>query len=212
MSNSNNTSPSNSDFEYVPILEGSIDSTQIKTNVNTKSRNNKGWCCCSFITIIGICLFLLIPRTSHFAMYNISYNITGKIVGRFKAKNNNYYTQVWKKTDVKLFWIPYNGQTVGPLCYSSTCDSNYYVDGMCAIRLGDFKSNDEFSTKPKSGKKIDIKLTNATIEESACALWMLLNPYNNLPQRLITYGEVQIKNTFTSYYNYKIPTEYYYLN
>ena len=187
--------------EYVAISDSS-DSTETHSNeISHNRRTYKGMTCCLVTVLIGLTLYLLIPRSSHFVLYHITYTQQGSVTGHFEVKNIN------------LYWIPYNGQTVGPICYNNnTCDSNIYIDGMCAIKLGKFSSNKKISTAPKQNKKIEIKMLNNTPEQLACTMWMLGNPFENLAQRLMSTGNVKTKSIFTKFNTYRLPHEYYYLS
>ena len=61
----------------------------------------------------------------------------------------------------------------------------------------------------QSSKHKQIDLLAVTDDEIACTSWMILNPYENLKQRLATTGTINVKNMIN---NKKkgVHTQYYY--
>ena len=177
----------------------------------SKKKNN----CCLYILIVSFlsCLifWILFPRVPHASFkYLTIYNTT--LFADFKFKNSNNYNVNWKDINMDLYWIPYQGQSVGPICYGDNdtpCETKIYVDNMCAIKLGEFKKIDKFNTKAHSRVSKSLKLTYLTNQQLACTYWMILNPYQNKPQFLMTKGSVQSSNMLQDYHKIEIPKEYY---
>ena len=58
----------------------------------------------------------------------------------------------------------------------------------------------------------ELNVVNSTSHEFACIDWMLLNPYENFTQRLLTSGHVHVKSDINDFGNVNIKKEYYYIN
>ena len=80
------------------------------------------------------------------------------------------------------------------------------------IKIGEFKSNSKFNIDSKSSQIKELSLINSTSQEAACIAWMLINPYENLPQRLITSGHVHVKSDINDIGDININEQYYYIN
>ena len=205
------------------LLPPPIDTTNTSEQFNSDTNNQflitnrkkqkQGCCCCTTLLIGFLLCFFLIPRPAHIFLQNIIISSSGDIFGNFQFKNNNFYNIKWYKPDISLYWIPYNGQQVGQICYDniSQCDSKLYYDNMCAIKLGEFKSNINFNTKALSQKNKQIELINSTSQQIACTSWMILNPYQNKEQRLISNGHIYINSDIFMKKKIKVPDEYYYI-
>jgi len=191
-------------YEELPTNEQPAYSYYVIPTDNKKKKQCGGGCCCLMLVTFFLCFFL-IPRTPTVQLEEIL--LSTQSVGKFKFKNNNYYDIKWKHPDISLYWIPYNGQTVGQVCYGEDdpCDS----EG-CIIKLGEFKLGDSFSTKAKSTKNVEMPVLSTTNQELACTSWMVLNPYEGRPQRLMTSGEVKAKSSINNFGNVKVSKSYYY--
>ena len=73
-------------------------------------------------------------------------------------------------------------------------------------------SNFYSSFDAKSSKIKVLNLVNSTSQELACIAWMLLNPYENFAQRILTSGYVHVKSDINDFGNVNIKEEYYYIN
>lgn len=172
-----------------------------------------GMCCC--LLVISFCLcFFLIPRHPTVVLNKLIISENGTGYGIFKFTNNNYYDITWKDPDISLYWLPYKGQSVGNICYNQGdyCDSSVYVNSICAIKLGEFELKDHFNTKGKTKVQKDIPMMESTPQELACTTWMLMNPYQGMSQRMITYGHIIANSNLHNYGKINIPKTYYYLN
>lgn len=208
--------------EYTPMTEVE-DNEQTETPtayayyiIPTQPKKRKqcgGMCCCLMFLTFFLCFFL-IPRKPNVILdkLKIGDNETG--YGTFVFYNNNYFDLSWRKSDISVYWLPYNGQTVGNVCYNQNniCDSSVYVDSICAIKLGEFEQEKNFKTKSRSKKHKDIPLMKSTAQEIACTSWMLLNPYQGMSQRLMTTGHVLAESSLHNFGKINIPKEYYYLS
>ena len=103
---------------------------------------------------------------------------------------------------------------VGSVCYNQehVCDSSIYVNSICAIKLGEFKDKNNFNIDSRTTKNKDISMIKSTAQEIACTSWMLLNPYQEMRQRLMTTGYVLVQSSVHDFGEIKIPQEYYYLS
>ena len=98
---------------------------------------------------------------------------------------------------------------VGENCYANNSPCNKYIENQCAIRLGEFKNTEHYYAESRSSHNTEIDLLSSTNEEIACTTWMILNPYQNLKQRLATTGTIKLKNMMNNKKE-KINTQYYY--
>lgn len=203
------------DVHYIPITK----SEPVETIVLVESKNKKNKkriCrCLSFLTIIlGITsLLLFIPKKPKVLLDYISFD-NNNVLGQFSFKNMNYYKVEWNNPNINLYWLPYTGQTVGEVCYGnddSPCESNQYYRNICAIKLGEFNSDIKFKTKARTTNQKNIEMLSSSQQEIACASWMILNPYNNKPQKLVTSGHVNAKAANTNFGKIDIEKQYYYL-
>jgi hypothetical protein len=169
-------------------------------------------CICCLFWLFGflLCLFL-IPYRPTAQIHDIQCFNNGECVGNFKFTNNNFYKTEWRNPKLSLYWIPYNGQTVGQNCYNNGnyCNTNFYKT--CAIKIGDFESTTKFTIDGKYSKIKELYLVNSTSQELACTSWMLLNSYEDLAQRLLSSGHVNVKTVLNDFGNVYIKEEYYYL-
>lgn len=202
--------------EYIR-LDSSESNLQKKTTTkNTFYRDKKVSTCggCLVLSLIGFLLcFFLIPRYPTVYLKHIEIN-NNTLYGNFNFKNNNYYQVECKNPDISLYWLPYNGEDVGKICYGNDdvpCESDYYFDNVCAIKIGIFTSDLSFNTKAQSSKNINIVMLISNQQELACSSWMLFNSYQYQPQRLITIGHVNANSPITDYGKIKVRESYYYL-
>ena len=54
-------------------------------------------------------------------------------------------------------------------------------------------------------------MLSSSQQELACASWMMFNPYNNQPQKLVTSGHINAKAANTNFGKIGIENQYYYL-
>lgn len=169
--------------------------------------------CLLFFLISFLLCFFLIPRYPSIYLQYIEIN-NNTLYGKFEIKNNNYYQIKWSNPDIILYWLPYNGQEIGQICYGDDdgpCESNYYFDNICAIQIGKFQSDLVFNTKARSKKNINIEMLSSDQQQLACTSLMLFNSYQYQSQRLITVGDINAVSDITNYGNIKIKKSYYYL-
>ena len=200
------------------IKEQLISKNKDKNN-NDISYNNKKqkWICIFFLilfSISSILCFFLIPRIPNVILKNI--NIENKKNNNYEKNNNKTnYSIEWNDLEVSLYWIPYKGQNIGDLCYNNGDLCNYNIVGkgkyICAIKLGIFEEKEEFKTFKKSIIQKKIYLKPLSNQEEACCLWMILNPYQNKPQQLISKGRLNYKDIYSENNKIHIQTNYYYL-
>lgn len=206
----NLTQPQEESIGYSPLEQS--DESEVKI---TKSKNKK---ICG--TIIGILLILsilltifLTPRQPSVILENGDCDIqdTFSCGGIFNFKNNNYYQVNFKNPNINLYWVPYDGQSVGEVCYNNgeLCDPK--VNNFCAIKIGEFSSNYNFDVKKRSSEEKRLELLNSTSQEYACISWMLINGYSNYSPRLLTSGHVYAKSKLKDFGKIKIKDEYYYI-
>lgn len=189
--------------DYKPLID----------NNNNKNKNNlkKYVFICFFLSFLFgfIISFLLISRnpSGKLLFFNCDNNTCQ---GTFKFKNNNYYQVTFKNPEISVYWLPYNGQEIGPVCYNDGNVCEQKIKNICAIRLGKFISNYNFKIDLLSSKNKDLGLLNSTSQEFACTTWMLLNS-NNEP-KIMTSGNVLEKSKIFNYFRkVKINNEYYYI-
>ena len=182
--------------------------------IPTKPRQKKQCVgvCCLFSMVTILLWFILFPRQPNAALNELDINSNGYCTGNFKFTNNNFYKTNWKNPKISLYWVPYNGQIVGQVCYNdgNYCDEQIYQK--CAIKIGYFQSDYQFKIDAKSSKIKELNLVNSTSQELACIAWMLLNPYENFAQRILTSGYVHVKSDINDFGNVNIKEEYYYIN
>jgi len=181
-----------------------------------ESRRKKqcGSCCCCLALFTFIIFLIFIPKTPDIYLNKLYYNAGGIDQADFIFKNKNFYNMEWKNPDISLYWIPYDGQSVGSVCYGENgkpCESEFYHYNICAIKIGEFESNLRFKTNSRSTTNKNIDMLSSSQQEAACAAWMVLNPYRNKKQRLITSGSVHAKGGLTHFKKIKVSDEYYYL-
>ena len=203
------------DVHYIPIAKTEPIAESIVLNEPKNDRKKKICIYLSFLfTILGVTsLFLFIPKNPKVSLDYISID-NNSVLGKFSFKNMNYYKVEWNNPDINLYWLPYNGQTVGSVCYGnddSPCESNKYYKNICAIKLGEFNSDTKFKTKARTTNHKNIEMLSSTQQEIACASWMILNPYNNQPQELVTSGHVNAKAENANFGKIDIENQYYYL-
>tara|TARA_B110000495_G_C22754658_1_gene442024 strand:+ start:39 stop:635 length:597 start_codon:yes stop_codon:yes gene_type:complete len=180
------------------------------SDYNITTRKKKIRSCLGFGVLLTFLLcFFLIPRNPVIHLKKIYFDGNGNGYGNFKLTNKNFYKEKWSNPDISLYWVPYDGQVVGEKCYSINNPCNKYINNKCAIKLGEFKNTEHYNTKMQSSKHKQIDLLAVTNDEIACTSWMILNPYENLKQRLATTGTINVKNMIN---NKKkgVHTQYYY--
>ena len=183
--------------------------------IPTQPRRRKqcGSCCC--LSLFAFVLFLIfLPKTPRVYLNTLYYSAEGINQAEFVFKNKNFYHMEWENPDISLYWIPYDGQSVGSVCYGvddSPCESNFYHHNICAIKLGEFQSDLRFKTNARSITNKNIDMLSSSQQEAACAAWMILNPYANQPQRMITTGSINAKGDLIDFQQIKVSDEYYYL-
>ena len=210
--------------EYTPM--SSIDNNEQTITVDepaysyyiipTHSKKKKqcgGMCCCLLMLIFFLCFFF-IPRKPTVVLDKLMIAENGTSYGSFRFHNNNYFDIWWKNPDISLYWLPYNGQEVGSICYNQdhVCDSSIYVDSMCAIKLGEFEKKNTFRSESRSIKQKNIPMVDSTLQEIACTSWMILNPYQGRSQRLLTMGHVHSESEIHNFGKISIPKTFYYLS
>jgi hypothetical protein len=197
-----------SDTDYKTLITVHVDEDED----NHIKKSNKIYAGCG-IGILFICLlcFFLIPRNPRINLKKIYLDINGSGYGDFELINKNFYKETWRNPDISLYWVPYDGQVVGEKCYSNNNPCNKYINNRCAIKLGEFKNSDHYNTKMLSSKHKQIELSSVTDNEIACTSWMLLNPYENLKQMLVTTGNIKVKNMMNNNKK-RISSQYYYFD
>ncbi len=184
----------------------------IPTQRRKRNMCSGGFCCLFLLTFIMLSIYL--PKPPGAYLNRLYYNTQGINYGEFVFKNRNYYNMEWDNPDISLYWIPYNGQTVGSICYGeddSPCESNFFYNNICAIKIGEFKSDLHFNTDSRSETNKNLDMISTSQQQAACAAWMILNPYENRPQQLITRGSITAKTHMTNSEKIKVTDEYYYL-
>ena len=198
-------------IKYKPLEQSDESNVEIK-----RSRNKK--VCGTIIGILMVLSILLIifltPRQPSVILENGYCDVQNTFTfgGNFNFKNNNYYQVNFKNPNINLYWVPYDGQSVGKVCYNNgeLCDSE--DSSFCAIKIGEFSSNYNFDVKKRSSKEKKLELLNSTSQEYACISWMLINGYSNYYPRLLTSGHVYAKSKLKDFGKIKINEQYYYIN
>ena len=183
-----------------------------KTNHSSNRYPHRKKCnyCLTFSFISIILLFFLYPRKPSIYLEEIKFS-DSFTSGKFKLKNHNFYNIKWTDPNFSLYWIPYEGQVVGKMCYNNnTCSSSNLYNNVCAIKLGQFKANDVYKTNAKKSKDIELPITSSS-QEIACSAWMILNPYKNLEQFLSIKGNIKAKSKINNFGKLSIPKTYYYI-
>jgi len=217
------SSHSDSEVTYVSMHGGNASNGNGSAKVQRtyyvipKEPRRRKTCLGSFfcIFLLGLALLLiLLPKSPIVALKKLSFSADGDAVGEFQFQNNNYYNVKWKNPDMYLYWVPYNGQTVGAVCYGDDdgpCNSGKYYSGTCAIKLGEFASDESFSTKARTSKDRTLDMLSSSQQEQACSVWMVLNPYEGLHQRLVTSGHVHAEGSIANFGKVHVGNQYYYL-
>ena len=112
-----------------------------------RSKKKCGGGCCLFLVVAFILCFFLYPRKPSIYLNELIFDSIGNGTGKFNFRNNNFFNMNWKNPDITLYWVPYNGQSVGQICYG---DDDHCTSGKCLIKLGEFKNNNKFKTKSLS--------------------------------------------------------------
>lgn len=182
--------------------------------IHSKKRKQCGGLCCCLMVLTFFLCFFLTPRKPSVLLDKLKIGDNQSGTGTFVFYNYNYFDLSWKKSDISVYWLPYNGQTIGSVCYNQehVCDSSVYVNSICAIKIGEFEQEKTFRTKARSKEHKDINMVKSTVQELACISWMLLNPYQGMSQRLMTTGHVLAESSFHNFGKINIPKEYYYLS
>ena len=59
-----------------------------------------------------------------------------QITGKVKFQNNNFFEAKWKDPNIRLYWLPDEGQSITEACSGSSDDADkaceYYDNGRCA--------------------------------------------------------------------------------
>lgn len=181
---------------------------------NHKKRKKCGGICCCLLTLTFFLCFFMIPRKPTVVLDKLMIVENGTSYGSFKFHNNNYFDIWWKNPDISLYWLPYNGQEIGSVCYNQdhVCDSSIYVDSICAVRLGEFEKKKTFKSESRSIEKKNIPMVDSTLQEIACISWMILNPYQGRSQRLLTMGHVRSESKIKDFGKISVPRTYYYIS
>tara|TARA_Y100000768_G_C23872245_1_gene631018 strand:- start:76 stop:678 length:603 start_codon:yes stop_codon:yes gene_type:complete len=198
----------NSETNYDTLITND-DDEHIDKPIKISKKKYAG--CGIVILFVSLLCFFLIPRNPRISLNYIYLDNNGNGYGNFKLINKNFYKETWRDPDISLYWIPYDGQVVGEKCYSSNNPCNKYINNRCAIKLGEFKNSDHYNTKMRSSKHKNIELLSVTDNEIACTSWMLLNPYENLKQILVTTGTINVKNMMNNNKKH-ISSKYYYFD
>jgi len=215
MTSETSNSANKEEYQAIPTN----DTTNKESNytyyvIPTEPRQKKHYVgiCCLFCLVTFLLCFFLTPRQPIAVLNELDINSNGYCTGNFKFTNNNFYKTNWENPKISLYWVPYNGQTVGQVCYNdgNYCQEKFYQ--MCAIKIGNFQSDNKFKIETKTSKIKELNLVNSTSQEIACIAWMLLNPYENLAQRLLTIGHVHVKSDINDFGYVNIKEEYYYIN
>ena len=212
------TTTANNDFKHI-LINSEPDTKESESpyyvmQTQTRRRNlcSGGACCLILFTFIMLSIYL--PKPPGAYLNRLYYNTQGINYGEFVFKNMNYYNMDWDNPDISLYWIPYSGQTVGSICYGdedSPCESNFFYNKICAIKIGEFKSDLHFNTDSRSETKKNLDMISTSQQQAACSAWMILNPYENRPQQLITRGSITANSDVTKSEKIKVTDEYYYL-
>ena len=202
-------------YQAIPLVDSTNNKSDTSAPVNSKVYNRKIQCgsiCCLLSLSTFLLCFFLIPRQPIVVLQQLDFNNNEYFAGKFKFKNNNFYKTKWENPKISLYWVPYDGQSVGPVCYN---DGNYCdkkIHNNCGIKIAQFQSSYSFKLESRSSQEKELNLKNSTSQEMACSAWMLLNPYENLPQRLITSGYVHVKSDINDFGEVDVNEEYYYIN
>lgn len=179
--------------------------------VQERKRRLCGCGCCCFMIALFLLLFFLVPRTPSTWLQNLTNVDDGlgnstTFYGTFQFKNNNYFSVKWSDPEIGLYWVPKTGTNV-----LNTCICLYDVVGTtCAIKLGEFNSQDSFSTNPQEHIDEEFMLVQSN-QEVACALNMISASLLS-DQILYTkgsvkakgavrnFGKINVRNTFYDFY------------
>jgi hypothetical protein len=181
--------------------------------VEPRKRKQCGGCCCLMTLAIFLLCFFLIPRTPSVWLKANSLKITGDYMsGTFSFQNNDYYKVEWSKAEIDMYWVPISGSYVFASCSedpNTTCESDLFIDGMCAIKIGQFEKGKNFVTEAKSTKNEDFQLNTPTSQEQACMANMVTSAVKWGAARLVTrghvsnkgQGEIKVSDAFYYYYH-----------
>lgn len=115
-----------------------------------------------------------------------------------------------------LYWLPSapDGNIISSLCSGSDNDPyhacEFYVNGLCAIKIGSFSSNDQFENKPLEKVHQEL-LLNSNNQEAACAANMLAAslPVASGSQLLFSKGHVEAKGFIRNFGQIRVSDAYY---
>lgn len=135
-------------------------------------------------------------------------------MGTFAFKNNNYFKVHWHNPEFNLYWIPtnVNGQIVLEACSGSASDPyeacEFYVDGYCAINIGEFTSTKSFSTTAMEKVDEDLTLVQNS-NQVACASQMVVASRLQGSQLLYSRGSVKAKAAIRNFGEVHVDDEFY---
>ena len=141
-----------------------------------------------------------------------------QITGKVKFQNNNFFEAKWKDPNIRLYWLPDEGQSITEACSGSSDDADkaceYYDNGRCAIRLGKLVTDDTWKTKARETKTKQMDLYQSNEQELACSRQMNTVSEIGGDQKLVSKGTVKAKMSLYSstqgWVTEKVQKEYYY--
>ena len=110
-----------------------------------------------------------------------------------------------------MYWVPISGSYVVASCSedpNTTCESDLFIDGMCAIKIGQFEKGKNFVTEAKSTKNEDFQLNTPTSQEQACMANMVTSAVKWGAARLVTRGHVSNKVRILKCYDPHVPKKF----
>ena len=97
-------------------------------------------------------------------------------IGKIGFENLNFFEVTWSDPNLKLYWLPADGQSISSACSGSADDADkaceFTYSGWCAIRIGKFVESGHITTGVRDEKNWDMDLTFANDQQKACAQQM----------------------------------------
>jgi hypothetical protein len=199
--NSNEKPPMATAHAYVVMEDGpstlAYSDYPSRVRGNREKRNQNTCCMCSLASLfVFLMCFFLIPRSPGVYLDQISVNGNQNITGEFRFNNYNYFTVDWDHLNTQLYWLPYGDTPVSNKCYTDDNDCSFFYLGYCALKMGNFEDNSEFSTKSKQDVYRTLTLEHSG-KQIACTRSMLLNAGTR--QNLLLKGDVHAKGSVRNF-------------
>jgi hypothetical protein len=172
--------------------------------------------CCMVSLLAFLLIFFFLPRTPTMYLHKVNYDGDSQsATGMFKFHNENYFKVDWSDAAVALYWMPASGTAITTQCSGSTTDANAacvylgHWKTQCAIKIGEFSDDSEFTTKAQEHTSRDLALTQST-QQKQCMANMAVAALAQGEQTLYSKGSVHAKGQYRNFHKVSIDGTYYY--